>query len=104
MRVCVCVCVHVLSRSVVSDSATVWTIALQAPLSMGLFRQEYWSELPFPPPGDLPNSGIEPMSPVSSALQADCLPAEPSVVYIHTYIYVCIYLCTYIYDLTVSDQ
>ena len=74
MRVCVCVCVHVLSRSVVSDSATVWTIALQAPLSMGLFRQEYWSELPFPPPGDLPNSGTEPRSP---ELQAYALSSEP---------------------------
>ena len=41
---------------------------------MEFSRQEYWSELPFPSPGDLPNSGIEPRSP---ALQADCLPSEP---------------------------
>ena len=55
-----------------SDSfATPWTIASQATLSMGFFRQEYWSGLPFPPPGDLPNPGIEPASP---ALQADSLP------------------------------
>ena len=47
LRVCACVCV---SRSVVSDSATPWTVALQAPLSMGFSRQEYWSGLPFPSP------------------------------------------------------
>ena len=46
-------------------------IARQVPLSMGFSRQECWSELPFPPPGDLPNPGIEPASP---ALQADSLP------------------------------
>ena len=40
-----------------------WTVALQAPLSMGFSRQEYWSELPFPSPGDLPDPGIEPRSP-----------------------------------------
>ena len=43
--------------------ATPWTVARQAPLSMGFSRQEYWSGLPFPPPGDLPNPGIEPTSP-----------------------------------------
>ena len=43
-------------------------LACQAPLSMGFFRQESWSGFPFPPPGDLPDSGIEPMSPVSPAL------------------------------------
>ena len=47
-------------------------IAHQAPLSMGYSRQEYWSALPFPPPGDLPNPGIEPES-LSSALQVDSL-------------------------------
>ena len=67
-------CVYVCKvASVVSDSATPWTIARQAPLSMGFSRQEYWNELPCPPPGDLPNPGIEPRSPV---LQADSLPAE----------------------------
>ena len=54
--------------------ATPWTIALQAPVSMGFSRQEYWSKLPCPPPVDLTNSGIEPRSP---ALQVDSLPAEP---------------------------
>ena len=47
-----------------------WTVACQAPLSMGLSRQEYWSGWPFPSPGDLPDPGIEPGSPV---LQADSL-------------------------------
>ena len=54
--------------------ATPWTIAQQAPPSMELSRQEYWSGLPFPSPGDLPHPGIEPGSP---ALQADALPSEP---------------------------
>ena len=53
--------------------ATPWTVAYKAPLSMGLSRQEYWSGLPFPSPGDLPDPGIEPGSP---ALQADSLPTE----------------------------
>ena len=46
-------------------------------LSMGFFRQEYWSGLPFPFPGDLPDPGIEPTSPVSPALQVDSLPLVP---------------------------
>ena len=53
---------------------TPWTAASQAPPSMGFSRQEYWSGLPFPSPGDLPNSEIEPGSP---ALQADALPSKP---------------------------
>ena len=57
-----------------SDSATPWTVAQYAPLFMGFSLQEYWSGLPFPPPGDLPDPGIKPESP---ALQADYLPAEP---------------------------
>ena len=52
---------------------TPWTVACQAPLSKGFSRQEYWSGLPFPSPGDLPNPGTEPGSP---ALQADSLPTE----------------------------
>ena len=47
---------------------TLWTVAHQAPLSMGSSRQEYWSGLPCPPPGDIPNLGIEPMSLMSPAL------------------------------------
>ena len=58
------------SYSVVSDSATQWTVAHQAPLSMGWPRQEHWSGLPFPSPEDLPDPGIEPWSP---AQQADSL-------------------------------
>ena len=53
--------------------ATLWTLAHQAPLSMGISRQQYWSGLPFPPPGDLPHPGTEPASPASPALQADSL-------------------------------
>ena len=53
--------------------ATPWTVALQALLSMGFFRQEYWSRLPFPPPRDLPDPEAEPASSVSPALQADSL-------------------------------
>ena len=63
----VCACVHACGRaclvtSVVSDSVTLWTVACQAPLSMGFSGQEYWSELPCSPPGDLPNPGIKPVS------------------------------------------
>ena len=47
---------------------TLWTVACQAPLSMGFPRQEYWSGLPFPPPGDLPNPGIESASLTSPEL------------------------------------
>ena len=53
--------------------ATPWTVACQAPLSMGFSKQEYWSGLTFPPPGDLPDPGIEPRS---SASKAYSLPAE----------------------------
>ena len=51
-----------------SDSATLWTIALQAPLPLGFSRVEFWIGLPCPPPGDLPNIGIEPVSLTSPAL------------------------------------
>ena len=81
--VCVCVCVHtytyggelmkqilviflacVLSHfSHVRLFETLWSIAHEAPLSMGFPRQEFWSGLPFPSPGDLPNPGVEPVSP-----------------------------------------
>ena len=53
---------------------TPWTVAYQASLSMGFSRQEYWSGLPFPSPGDLPDPGIEPGSPT---LEADALTSEP---------------------------
>ena len=64
--------------SVVSDSfATPWTVAHQPPLSTGFSRQEYWSGLPFPAPGDLPVSGIEPVSPVSPILAGRFFTTEP---------------------------
>ena len=68
----VCVC------SVMSDSfVTPWTVADQAPLSMRFSRQEYWSELPFPPPGDLPDPGIEPESSAPLALPGGLLTTVP---------------------------
>ena len=66
--------VKVKSLSRVRLFVTPWTVAYQAPLSMGFSRQEHWSGLPFPSPGDLPDPGIEPRFP---ALQADTLPSEP---------------------------
>ena len=62
------------SLSRVQLFVTPWIVAYQAPQSMEFSRQENWSGLPFPSPGDLPNPGIEPGSP---ALQADALPSEP---------------------------
>ena len=69
-------CAYVLGLFIVSSS--LWpcglSVACQAPLSVGFSRQEYWSELPCPPPVDLPHPGIEPVAPVVPALQADSLP------------------------------
>ena len=67
---------EVKSLSRVQLFVTPWTVAYQAPPSMGSSRQECWSGLPFPSPGDLPNPGINPRSP---ALQADALPSEPQI-------------------------
>ena len=75
------------SRLVVSNSATTWTVAYQVPPSMGFSRQEYWSGLPFPSPGNLPDPGIDlpdpgidlpdpGIKPGSPALQADTLLSE----------------------------
>ena len=66
--------VKVKSLSHVRLFETPWGVAHQAPLSMGFSRQEYWSGLPFPSAGDLPDPGIEPQSP---ELQADVLPSKP---------------------------
>ena len=66
--------VKVKSLSRVWLFATPWTVAHQAPPSMGFSRQEYWNGLPFPSPEDFPNPGIEPRSPT---LQADALTSEP---------------------------
>jgi len=65
---------EVKSLSRVQLFVTPWTVAYQASLSMGFSRHEYWSGLPLPSPGDLPDPGIEPGSPT---LQADALPSEP---------------------------
>ena len=71
-----------------SDSfVTPWTVACEAPLSMKFPREEYWSGLLFPSPGDLPDPGIEPASP---AFQADSLPAELTAKPI-LYIVVCVF-------------
>ena len=66
---------HVISHfSRVRFFETAWTVARQAPLFVGFSRQDYWSGLPCPPLGDLPDPGVEPRFP---ALQADSLPSEP---------------------------
>ena len=72
--VCVCVCV---SRSVMTDSVTPWTVAHQAPLSTGFPRQEYWSGLPFPPLGNIPNPRIKAASPVSPAFAGGFFTTAP---------------------------
>ena len=59
---------HICMVSCVRVFMTPWTVAHQAPLSTEFSRQEYWSQLPFPPPGDFPDPGIEPESPMSPAL------------------------------------
>ena len=78
------VCVCVLVAQSCPTLCDTWTVACQAPLSMGFSRQEYWSEYPFPFPGDLPDPGIKPSSPT---LQADSLPVlsqpgKPYLMYI----------------------
>ena len=67
----ICIKVACSVTSVCQLFATPWTVALQAPLLMEFSWQEYWKRLPHPPPGDLPDPGIEPMSP---ALQVNALP------------------------------
>ena len=80
--------------------ATPWTVACQAPLSMGFPGQEYWSVLPFLPPGDHPNPGIEPTSPAYPALQVDSLQLsqQGSSNIIHLSIYISLYIYQYICD------
>ena len=75
-----CMVLESVSRSVLSNSGIPWTGAHQVSLSMGFSRQEYWSGLPFPSPGDCLSPGIEPGSP---ALQADSLPSEPQETEMH---------------------
>ena len=73
----VCICM-ISCFSCVWLFATLWTVACQAPLSMGFCRQEYCSELPLPPPWDPPDPGIEPKSPVSLTLADGFLPSSTS--------------------------
>ena len=69
-------CMHLCSDT--SDTfASPWTVSHRVPLSLGLPRQEYWRELPFPPPGDPPNPGIETASPVSPASARRFFTTEP---------------------------
>ena len=88
------ICYNIYSGDLVAELcltlATPWTVACRAPLSLGFSRQEYWSVLPFPSPGDLPNPGIEPGSP---ALQADSLPTQLqgkhfNILYIYIYTHI----------------
>ena len=72
-----CLCAQSLSCS--DSFMTSWTIAHQAPLSIGFSRQEYWSGLSFPPPGDFPDPGIEPTSPASSTLRGRFFIALPTI-------------------------
>ena len=73
--------VKVKSLSGIRLFATPWTVAYQAPPSIEFSRQEYWTGLPLPSPGDLPDPGMKPGSP---ALQADILPSEPPGKPLHT--------------------
>ena len=89
------ICTHLLlfSHAVVSDSfVTPWTVLHLAPLSMGFPSQECWSGLPFPPPGDLHNRGIEPMLP---ALAGGFFTTEPPGKYVCVCVCVCI-LCVHV--------
>ena len=70
-------CVHARELSHIQLFATAWTIARQAPLFMEFSRQQYWSGLLFPTPGDLPNPGMEPASPASLALAGGFFTTEP---------------------------
>ena len=71
---CMCMLSHF---SHVQLFVTLWTVAHQAPLSRGFSSQEYWSGLLCPPPGDLPNPGIKPVSPASPALAGRFFTTEP---------------------------
>ena len=71
-------CVHAQLLSHAQFFKTLWTVAHQAPLSMGFSRQEYQSGLPFPPPGNLPNPGIKPASPVAPLLAGGFFTTEPT--------------------------
>ena len=91
IRVCVCVC----ALSCVQLFVTPWTVTCQTPLFTGFFKQDYWSGLPFPPPGDFPNSGIKPMSPIlAGRFLTNCIAWE-ALTYI--WLYINISACIYVY-------
>ena len=91
--------------SVMSSAATVWTVARQAPLFMGFSRQECQSGLPCPPPADLPDPGIKPMSITSPALASRFFTASAIwEVILHVCVCVCVYTHTYIYDFLCSKS
>ena len=76
--------------------ATPWTVALQAPLSVGFSRQEYWSGLPRPPPGDLPDPGIKPASLMSLALAGEFFTTSApweALIYTHTHTHTYYFIC-----------
>ena len=77
MKAIVCECAHLLGH--VQLFVTPWTVTPQTPLSMGFSRQEYWSGLPFSPPADLPDPGIELASPLSPALAGRFMMAVISI-------------------------
>ena len=86
IHICLYVCVSVCSH--IQLFATSWSVARQASLSMGFSRQEYWSGLPFPPPEDLSNLAIEPVSPPSSALAGGFFTTVPPAKYVHTHTHI----------------
>ena len=90
-----------LSHSVVSDSVTPQTVAHQAPMSTGLPRQEYWSELPFHPPGDLPDRGTEPESFAFPALAGEFF--TTSTTWEAPHICVCFYIVFFFFLQLVSS-
>ena len=82
----ICVCMR--SHSVIWLFATPWTVAHQVPLSMEFSKQEFWNRLPFPPPGDLPNSGMKPTSPASPELADGFFYTWEAPIYLSNYIYI----------------
>ena len=100
MGVCVCACMPSHSGRV-RLCVTLWTIAHQSPLFLGFSSQEYWSGMPCPPPGDLPDPGIEPTSLMSPALAGGFFTTratweDQEGVYIHAKAYVCKCVCMHV--------
>ena len=87
-----------------SNSATLWTAARQAPLSMGFSRQEYWSGLPCPPPGNLPDPVIKPTSLMSPVLAGGFFTTSTTWeahVYVRIGVNICVYMHVYMYALCI---